>query len=143
MIKEEDRLSCIVHLMIEQSAIVPRGALYCQVNRCITFNPCFRGLSRIDASLLKNFKLFRFPKNNCNHNLTKHEDYNYQTDFLDSIDDLVPSSCFSIIINNRDVCIARSLRWPGMVFVHKLNSSQQGFYYFGNGKENLDMLFML
>lgn len=142
-IKEEDRLSCFVHLMISESAIIPRGILYRQVNRCVTYNPCFRGLSRLDASLLKNFQLFRFPLNNRNYNLTKREDYNYQTDFFDTIDDLVPANCFSININNRDVCIVRSLKWPGTVFFHKLNTMYQGFFYFGNGRENLDLLFML
>ncbi|CAO1364665.1 unnamed protein product [Diamesa tonsa] len=143
-IKEEDRLSCIVHLITEESAIVPRGALYRQVNRSIAFNPCFKGLSRIDASSLKNYQLYRFPRNNRTFNLTKREDYNYQTDFFDTIDDLIPvNGNFTCCINDRDVCMIRSLRWLGMCFYHKINTIYQGFCYFGSGYENLDLLFTI
>lgn len=141
-IKEEDRLACIVHFLMSESALIPRGVLYRQVNRCVTYNPCFRGLTSLDASKLMNFQLFRFPLNNRNFNLTKREDYNYQTDFLDTIDDLVPAQSFSIWINDRDVCHVRSLKWPGMILYHKLNTMYQGFFYFGSGRENLDLLFM-
>jgi radial spoke head protein 9 len=129
--------------MFHESAIIARGSLYRQVSRCVTYNPCFRGLNRLDASQLKNFQLFRFPVNNRNYNLTKRDDYNYQTDFFDTMDDLVPSNSFSLTINDRDVCMIRSLKWPGMVFYHKLNTMYQGFFYFGSGRENLDLLFMM
>lgn len=141
-IKEEDRLACIVHFLMSESALMPRGVLYRQVNRCVTYNPCFRGLTSLDASQLKNFQLFRFPLNNRNYNLTKREDYNYQTDFFDTVDDLVPAQGFSIKINDRGICLVRSLKWPGMILYHKLNTMYQGFFYFGNGRENLDLLFM-
>jgi radial spoke head protein 9 len=141
-IKEEDRLAVLVHLIMIESAIHPRGLLYRQLSGCVTYNPCFRGLSRIDASEMKNFQLFRGPLNNQNLNLAKREDYNYQTDFFDTIDDLSPKKCFSFSINERNVCLIRSLLWPGMTFFHKLNSKQQGFFYFGNGRKNLNILMM-
>lgn len=143
MIKEEDRLACIVNSLVDESAIVPRGVLYLQINRCVTYNPFFRGLTKRQASELKNFQLLRRPLNNRNHNLLKHENYNYLTDFFDSIEDVVPSGCFNIKINDRDVCTISSLSWPGMVFVHKLETEYQGFFYFGNGRENIDLLFMM
>lgn len=142
-IKEEDRLCCVVHKIMHESAVVPRGVLYRQLNGCVTYNPCFRGLNRLEAGLNINFQLFRCPVNNRNYNLVKREDYNYQTDFFDTIDDLIPPKAFSTSINHRDVCLLRSLRWPGMVFFHKLHTMHQGFCYFGNGRENLDLLFMM
>jgi radial spoke head protein 9 len=142
-IKEDDRLACVVQMITQQSAIIPRGILYRQVTRCVTYNPCFRGLNRIDASLLKNFQLFRFPLNNRNYNVTKRDDYNYQTDFLDAVDDLIPANSLTVRVNDRDICMIRSLKWLGMFFVHKLNTIYQGFVYFGTGQENLDLLFML
>lgn len=141
-IKEEDRLACVVNMMMHESAVIPRGAVYRQVNRSVTYNTCFRGLSHLDASLLINFQLFRYPVNNRTFNLTKREDYNYQTDFLDTIDDLVPSKSFSVTINDRDICILRSFKWPGMFFLQKLNTPLHGFFYFGNGRESMDSLFM-
>lgn len=144
-IKEEDRLACVVHMMMRESAIIPRGVLYRQVNegRAVIYNPCFRGLTHLDASQLKNFQLFRYPLNNRNYNLTKREDYNYQTDFFDTLDDLVPPNSVSLQITDRDVCLIRSLKWPGSVFYHKLNTPYQGFFYFGNGLKNWDLLFMM
>ena len=143
MIKEEDRLSCIINNIMNDSAIVPRGILYLQPNHCVTYNPHFRGLTISDASYLKNFQLLRYPVNNRLQNLTKRENFNYLTDFFDTIDDVFPASCFTIKTTDRNICLIRSLKWPGMVFYHKLNTSQQGFVYVGNGRENLDLLFMM
>lgn len=140
-LKEEDRLACIVHLIMTESAIVPRGYLYRQVTRNVTFNPCFQGLTRMDAADLKNFQFLRYPQNDCNYNLTKQVNYNYQTDFFDTIDDSFPKKSFSCSINDRDVLQIRALYWPGMTFVHKLNTKHQCFFYFGNGKRNLDLIF--
>lgn len=141
-IKEEDRLACIVHLIISESAIHPRGLLYRQMSGCVTYNPCFQGLSRMDASEMKNFQLFRYPLNNRNLNMAKREDYNYQTDFFDTIDDLTPRKCFSFSIDDRNVCLIRSLLWHGMTFFHKLITKHQGFFYFGSGRKNLNTLMM-
>lgn len=97
----------------------------------------------MQANEMKNFQLFRYPQNNHNYNLAKHDDFNYQTDFFDTIDDVLPRNrCFSSKINDRDVCLIRALYWPGMVYFHKLNTKYQGFFYIGNGKRNLDLLFM-
>jgi radial spoke head protein 9 len=143
LIKEEDRLACIVHLIATESATVPRGSLYLQHNQCVTVNPFFRGLTASEASQLKNFQLLRNPINNRMENLTKRENFNYLTDFFDTIDDVFPGRCFTIRTNDREICMIRSLKWPGMVFCHKLNTPHQGFCYFGNGRENLDLMFMI
>lgn len=141
-IKEEDRLTCIIHLIMNESAVHPRGLLYRQISGCITYNPCFQGLSQLDASEMKNFQHFRVPLNNPNLNLAKRHDYNYQTDFFDTIDDLVPKKCFLFKINDRNVCLIHSLMWHGMTFFHKLNTKYQGFFYFGYGRKNLNFLMM-
>lgn len=142
-IKEEDRLACIVHMIMNESAIHPRGLLYRQIDGNITYNICFKGLGRLEASEMKNFQMFRVPERSLNYNLSKREDYNYQIDFFDSIDDdLNPPKCFSFNINDRDVCLIRSLLWQGATFFHKLNTMHQGFFYFGDGRKNLDILMM-
>lgn len=43
-IKEEDRLACIVHFIMNESAIHPRGLLYRQVFGGVTYNQWFKGL---------------------------------------------------------------------------------------------------
>lgn len=141
-VKEEDRLACIVHMIMNESAIHPRGLLYRQMDGNITYNVCFKGLCRLEASEMKNFQLSRSPERSQNYNLSKREDYNYQIDFFDSIYDLHPPKCFSFNVNDRDVCLIRSLLWQGTTFFHKLNTKQQGFFYFGDGRKNLDILMM-
>jgi len=142
-LKEEGRLACITHFLMEQSAIVPRGLLHLQINGCVAYNPYFRGLTKQQARDMKNFQLMRRPKNRCSYNVSKREDSNRMTDFFDTLDDLLLPKSFSVKTNYRDVCVIRSLQWLGMVFCHQLNTPHQGFFYFGNGMENKELMFML
>lgn len=41
------------------------------------------------------------------------------------------------------VCILRSLLWPGLTFYHVLMTPQHGYIYIGSGMKNLDLPFML
>lgn len=41
------------------------------------------------------------------------------------------------------VCILRSLLWPGLMFYHVPLTPQHGYIYIGNGTKNLDLPFML
>lgn len=42
-----------------------------------------------------------------------------------------------------EVCILRSLLWPGLTLYHVLMTSQHGYIYIGSGTRNLDLPFML
>lgn len=114
-------------------SIVPKGYLCYKFPQQLSISPYFKGLSRHEASNMTNFELFRYPIKNRNKN---------GTDSFDTINDLIPfGRCFTFNINDQNVCIIRSLKWKGMTFLHKLNTSQHGCYYFGNGKQNIDFLF--
>lgn len=41
------------------------------------------------------------------------------------------------------VCILRSLLWPGLTLYHVLMTPQHGYIYIGSGVKNLDLPFML
>lgn len=144
MIKEEDRLACIVGIITSDTAIIPRGCLYKRVDRSVIYNPAFQGLSRLEANDITNFQLYRLPKNDYNSNLLKRQDYNYPIDFFDTLDSLdLDEKCFSKIIDeHHNIIFMRSLEWLGMVFYHKLGTKNHGFIYNGDGKKNLDLLFM-
>lgn len=144
-LKEEDRLALLVSQITEESALLPRGALTKRMDGKAVYTPNFAGLSRLEASKMDNYALYRTPRDTWNANLLKKPDYNYSTDIFDTIDSLVPvNDTFALNTDpNRGVVLIRSLYWPGMVFFHKWNSRKHGFAYFGDGRKNLDILFML
>lgn len=141
--KEVQRLACTIHRITEESAIVPRGALYSSTEDTISLNPMFYGLKQEEAKLLSNYQYFREPKNKFNYNLMKRSQFNYSIDFLDTMDDLLPLTN-SVAINferNKDIVLLKSLHWPGMCCYHEMESGTFGFYYIGSGQKNLDILF--
>lgn len=144
-IKEEHRLACVIHMVTDESALIPRGALFKHVNGITVHNPLFHGLAYMDAVDMDNYQLFRCPKNKWNSNLLTRQDYNYATDFLDTADRIVPEKeTFSITMeNDKSIVFVKSLFWPGMVMFHKCGTAKHGFCYFGNGRKNLDLLFMI
>lgn len=144
-LKEEDRLSCMVNLITEESAILPRGALYKNVDGKTIYNPMFRGLSLTDGSKFENYLLYRNPREKWNANLLKKINYNYSVDIFDSTDIIVPrEQSFCLTIEQDPIIVfIKSLHWPGMVFFHKCRTEQHGFCYFGDARKNLDLLFML
>lgn len=143
-LKEEQRLACVVHMISDTTMLVPRGALYNDVNEIITFNPMFYGLSREDAAELKNYQLFREPVNQYNYNVLKRATYNYSTDFLDTLDSLVPvNKGFGLTWERGNrVVILQSLQWIGAIFLHEIQSPLFLFCYKGDGLMNHDVLFM-
>uniref|UniRef100_T1GP96 Radial spoke head protein 9 homolog n=1 Tax=Megaselia scalaris TaxID=36166 RepID=T1GP96_MEGSC len=144
-LKEEDRLSFLVHHITDETAIVPRGAIYKLIDKTCIHNPLFRGLGELEIDDQSFYFQYRMPKIDYITNLAKKPDYNYCIDFLDTIDETFPKKrAYSLTMGyNERVSIIRSLIWPGMTFFHKLNSRKHGFAYFGSAKYNIDLLFMM
>lgn len=144
-LKEENRLSCVVKMISDETMLVPRGAIYMKTDENIVFNPLFHGLKHDEASLLSNYQLYREPKYKFNHNLLKRSVYNYSTDFLDTVDTFVPvNKSFSITMERDDELILfKSLHWMGAVAMHEIGKSVFAYSYFGDGKKNHDVLFMV
>lgn len=144
-LKEEDRLAGILEMITEESALMPRGSLTKQIDGRAVYNQEFRGLSMAEAARMENFQLCRTPQNKWNSNLLKRADYNYNTDIFDTVDYLVPQmQTFALsLFDDRGLVLVRSLYWPGMTFYHKFQTRKHGFAYFGDGRRNNDLLFML
>ncbi|XP_015436949.1 PREDICTED: radial spoke head protein 9 homolog [Dufourea novaeangliae] len=143
-LKEEDRLAVTVDLIRENAAVIPRGAWFKCPNGDITENLSFEGLNSADATYLKSYLHARPPIQKWNTNLLTRPDYNYALDFLDTIDLDVPQGCWSLqLLQGKRLAILHSLYWPGMTFFHKLNTPHYGFLYFGHGKKNMDVVFMV
>lgn len=144
-LKEEDRLACVLEMITEESALMPRSSLTKQIDGRAVYNQAFSGLSTAEASTIENFQLYRRPQNKWNSNLLKRTDYNYNTDIFDTVDCIVPQKQSFVMssFDDRGLVLVRSLYWPGMTFFHKCQTRKHGFAYFGNGRRNNDLLFML
>ncbi|XP_057665110.1 radial spoke head protein 9 homolog [Diorhabda carinulata] len=143
-LKEEDRLSSTVYLIMDNASIIPRGGIFRSPDGVVVNNLSFEGLPTIEAREWNSFLHFRVPTRKQNTNLLTKDDYNYATDFLDPIDIDIPEGCWMIhITQNEEMVILKSMYWPGLVFFHKLRTPKHGFLYFGHGKNCLDVPFML
>ncbi|XP_071453740.1 radial spoke head protein 9 homolog [Hetaerina americana] len=143
-IKEEDRLAATISLINDEAMIVPRGALFKNVNGVVIENENFRGLNLEESKHLESYLHYRIPKNKWSANLYKRADFSYEMDFLDSIDGDVPKGCWSLQYEDGgQILIVRNLFWPGMTFIHVIGTSEYYFNYTGDGKKNIDVPFML
>lgn len=125
--------------------MVPRGAISKRVNGTNVLNPMFQGLEISIATDLQNYQLYRIPHNEWNENLLKRPNYNYNIDFLDTLDAAAPPDhCNAVKLDQYDgMVFIKSLLWPGMIFVHKCETQMHGFLYFGNARKNSELLFMI
>ena len=86
MLKEEDRLAATVAMISDESAVVPRGALFKRPDGNVVQNLAFKGLTQGESQQLRNYQHYRKPQQRWNTNLLTQPNYNYALDFLDSID---------------------------------------------------------
>lgn len=131
--------------MTEECAMVPRGAVSRQVDGSHVLNAMFKGLKLSMATDLNNYQLYRMPHNDWNENILKRPSYNYATDFLDTLDAVAPPQHYNAVSLDRydGMVFIKSLLWPGMLFFHKCDTQMHGFVYFGNGRKNCELLFMI
>lgn len=144
-VKEDALLGNIVMSISDECFVVPRGAIFKRIDNRTISNPAFRGLDLVQSGKLINYQLLRRPQYKWNFNLLKRSDYNYATDFLDTLDCIVPSDgSFAIRVDHLiGAVFIKSLHWPGTIFFHKCNTPFHGLVYFGTGRKNSDLLFML
>lgn len=143
-LKEEDRLSATVHSITYEAVALPRGALFKRPDGVVVENRSFEGLNNLEAQEIKCFLHYRIPTQKWNTNLLTRYDYNYAMDFLDPCDTDIPQGCFSLQISLGGIlAVFKSLYWPGCICYHYIGTPKYGFVYFGHGKKNLDVPFML
>lgn len=143
-LKEEDRLAATVHMITNEAALVPRGALFTKPDGIVVENISFEGLTLLDSRELSSYQHYRMPTRKWNTNLLTRDDYNYATDFLDPLDIDIPEGCWQIqILAGDTIAIIKSLFWPGLYAYHVVQTPKYGFVYFGSGKKCLDTAFML
>nr|CAD7398864.1 unnamed protein product [Timema cristinae] len=107
-------------------------------------NLTFAGLTALEGRQLKSYLHLRKPQEKWVTNLLTRLNYNYALDFLDSIDKDIPEGCWSLQSEMSGLlALLRSSTWPGMTFYHRLLTPEHGYLYIGNGRKNVDLLFMM
>uniref|UniRef100_H3C539 Radial spoke head protein 9 homolog n=1 Tax=Tetraodon nigroviridis TaxID=99883 RepID=H3C539_TETNG len=143
-VSEECRLAVTIHQIDEEVSVIPRGAFIKDLQGLVQVNPSFGGLSRSEAARLSNFLHFSKPKQLKEKSILEMADLNPRIDFLDVVSDDIPKGSWSLQFEGAgQVCVLRSLLWPGLTLYHVLKTPQHGYIYIGNGNRNLDLPFML
>ncbi|XP_008311104.1 radial spoke head protein 9 homolog [Cynoglossus semilaevis] len=141
---EEHRLAVTIHLIDDESSVIPRGAFIKNPHGFVQVNRCFEGLTESQAAKLDSFLHFRDPKTLKKKSLLELSELNQTIDFLDLLTDDVPKGMWSLQFENANkVLILRCLLWLGMTFYHVPMTPQHGYIYIGDGVRNLDLSFML
>jgi radial spoke head protein 9 len=144
IIPEEVRLSYVILCIDKDTSVVPRGAYILLPDNSVSKNDLFQGLTKLQAGKLKNYFHLRKPEILPNKTLLEREQLNKNIDFADSLDEDIPSRCWSLqYIDSYNLVIGKSLLWPGYVFYHRIQSNVYGAYYVGTGEKNNDLCFML
>ena len=99
-ITELDRLSYIVNLIEHDCAICPYKTYVSTENSEIKNNTNFRGLSIEEAGSLENYRHFRPTTDTERSNITAVNDSKCTFNYLQSLQDDIPFSCWSIVSEN-------------------------------------------
>ncbi|XP_062542538.1 radial spoke head protein 9 homolog [Armigeres subalbatus] len=143
-LKEQDRLWYAMTRILQEAALVPRGVLYHSTEGECIINPFYGGMDINESMKIVNYQHFRKPIYAAKENLLKREACSYFLDVFDTADDVIPERSFVATHDSeRDVFVLKSLHWPGLCNFHRAGSNIYGFFYFGDGRKNWDMLFMM
>jgi len=145
VVKEEDRLACVIESICRDAMIVPRGAFLRMPTGEVVQNRTFEGLSVAESTRLSSYYHFRDPILLHETSLLEKADLDKAMDFLDPIDTDIPQEgSWSVQTEHGSgLVVIRSLHWLGYTFYHCPGTSRFGFVYFGTGEKNLDLPFML
>eukprot|EP00118_Oscarella_pearsei_P001102 m.6602 g.6602 ORF g.6602 m.6602 type:complete len:273 (+) comp16380_c0_seq1:29-847(+) len=144
VVREENRLAAIVNVIDETVFVAPRGSYIRTPQGNVQKNPSFSGLALAKAGLLSSYLHFREPKLLEHKTLLQRSNLDKSIDFMDSIDEDIPSGCWSLqMVRGGDNAVLKSLWWPGYAFFHVPGTKKCGGLYWGTGQQNRDLPFML
>eukprot|EP00761_Pharyngomonas_kirbyi_P012334 gb/GECH01012361.1/.p1 GENE.gb/GECH01012361.1/~~gb/GECH01012361.1/.p1 ORF type:complete len:368 (+),score=115.20 gb/GECH01012361.1/:1-1104(+) len=140
-VTEEVRLSCFIRDMLQNTFVIPRGLLQKMSKDEAKYNPLFNGLNVEDSKKLEYYFHLRPAKDALSE---KTESYSESIDFMDSINQDLPSGCWSITSDpSYGIVLGRSLLYPGYNFYSVPNSTVCGSFYIGYGEKKRDLCFMI
>lgn len=143
-ITELDRLSRVVNEIDRQCHLVPEGSVKLTPLHELRRNEAFNGLNKEEASDLSKYVHFRRVEFKDKIDQMERDDSVFRHDFLDVIDnDAIKGSWTLHLDTTGSVANIRNLLWPGFYAYHKVGTTLHGSFYFGDGRMNTDLPFML
>lgn len=143
-ITELDRLAFVVNEIERQCHLVPEGSVKLTPLHELRRNEAFTGLSKEDASDLSKYVHFRRVEFKDKIDQMERDDSVFRHDFLDVVNnDPIKGSWTLHLDTSGSVANIRNLLWPGYYAYHKVGTELHGSFYFGDGRKNNDLPFML
>lgn len=144
VLKEENRLAATISNINDEAEICARGQLIKRADGSVVICPNFYGLHALESKQIQTYQHIRQPQYKWNTNLLSRKDYNFSLDFLDTIDQDIPSGCWNLKMEQSgSVVYLRNLYWQGMTYFHKIKTKDAGWLYVGNGRKDWDVPFLL
>lgn len=144
LFREAHRLAYVVDQIDAEVSVVPRGAYAVSATHYVIRNTGFGGLAATEAGDLANYFHFREPTALARKTVLERRGLVATTDFLDPISEDTPRGVWALRVDKaRAQATLRSLVWPGYFFFHNLGTARFGGAYFGDGRRNDDIGFMV
>ena len=137
-------MSYLVRQIDIDTCIIPKGALRLSAEHEFRINKGFKGLKPNELTDENNYLHFRAIINEDKKAFIENIDAIFSEDILDGIANDPVKGCWSIQLDpTKKIVNLRNLLWPGFFAVHQSNTNVYGCVYFGDGKKNADLPFML
>ena len=138
------KLSYIVKQIDIDTCIIPKGALKLTSEHEYRINKGFKGLESNELCNENNYLHFRPIINEDKKLFVENIDSIFSEDILDPITLDPVKGCWSIQLDSTKKKVnLRNLLWPGFFAVHQSGTNLYGCIYFGDGKKNADLPFMI
>lgn len=143
-VTELDRLAYVVNEIERQCHVVPEGSVKLTPLHEIRRNEAFTGLEKEDATNLSKYLHFRTVETKDKIDQMERDDSVFRHDFLDDINSDSTGCSWTLHLDTSEsVANIRNLFWPGYYAYHKIGTTLYGSFYFGDGRKNHDLAFML
>ena len=141
---EKLKLSYLVRQIDIDTCIIPKGALKLTAEHEFRINKGFKGLKQNELTDENNYLHFRAIINEDKKLFIENIDAIFSEDILDNITNDPVKGCWSLQLDpTKKIVNLRNLLWPGFFAVHQSNTNLYGCVYFGDGKKNADLPFMI
>ena len=141
---EKLKLSYLVRQIDIDTCVIPKGALKLTAEHEFRINKGFKGLKQNELNDQNNYLHYRAIINEDKKLFIENVDAIFSEDILDPITTDPVKGSWSIQLDpTKKIANLRNLLWPGFFAVHQSGTNLYGCVYFGDGKKNADLPFMI
>ncbi|ETM01540.1 hypothetical protein, variant, partial [Phytophthora nicotianae] len=141
---ELDRLAYIVEEIDHATSVVPLGAYVVSPLHQVIANPSFHGLTWDQSLQLYNFFHFRHPDLPERAQIIENAEGLVRAgDFFDPLIQDLDGAWVISKDNTGAYMTLRNYEYPGAFCFHRPQTAHYGSVYFGDGRKNLDIAFMI